>query len=102
MNIENLFLPILGGSIAGIVFFSGLWWTVRDGLQSAHPEVWFLGSLVIRMAIAISAFILLSNGQWQRLGACLIGFLIARVVLLRLLTAPTAMHGSGKGCHTCG
>ena len=103
MNIETLALPLLGGFCAGVLFFGGLWWTIRHGLQSAYPAVWFLASLILRMVLAISAFLLLSQGQWQRLAACLTGFLIARGVLLhRLSAADASLPSSGKERPTCG
>lgn len=103
MSIETLVLPLLGGACAGVIFFGGLWWTIRHGLQSAHPEVWFLVSLILRMTLATSAFLLLSQGQWQRLAACLTGFLMARGVVLHSLPAVSGLPPTpGKEHPPCG
>ncbi len=103
MNIEALTLPLLGGVGAGVIFFGGLWWTIRYGLRSKHPEVWFLASLVLRMAVATSAFLLLSQGQWQRLAVCLVGFLVGRYIILHSLPAAHCSCSiSGMEHPTCG
>lgn len=75
----------VAGLLLGALFFGGLWWTVRKGLVSTRPALWFLGSLVLRMVIAVGGFYLVSGGQWQRLLACLVGFVLARL----LVTAVT-------------
>ncbi len=75
----------VAGLLLGALFFGGLWWTVRKGLVSTRPALWFLGSLVLRMIIAVGGFYLVSGGQWQRLLACLAGFVLARL----LVTAVT-------------
>ena len=61
------------GAAPASLFFGGLWWTVRRGLASPHPAVWFLASLLLRMGIALAGFYLVSGGQWPRLLMCLLG-----------------------------
>ena len=38
-------------------------------------------SAVVRMAIAMVGFYFVSGGQWQRLLACLVGFVAARLAV---------------------
>jgi F1F0 ATPase subunit 2 len=71
----------LAGFALGLIFFGGLWWTVRCMLHSARPALWMLGSLLLRTAFALSGFWLLGGHDWKRMLACLAGFFIARVVL---------------------
>ena len=80
----TLALATLAGLLLGAMFFGGLWWTVRKGLCSTRPALWFLGSLLLRMVIAVGGFYLVSGGQWQRLLACLLGFVIARLLVTAL------------------
>ena len=54
----TLFCAGLAGGLLGTVFFGGLWWTVRRGLSSGQPALWFLGSLLVRTSIVLAAFIL--------------------------------------------
>jgi F1F0 ATPase subunit 2 len=78
----------LAGGLLGVIFFGGLWWTVRRGIASSRPALWFLGSLLLRMSIVLAGFYFVSGGQWKRLVACLVGFVIARVVVT-WLTRPS-------------
>ena len=84
-----LALALSAGLVLGAIFFGGLWWTVRKGASSEQPAFWFLGSLLLRMSMALAGFYLVSSGHWQRLLVCLIGFVIARLVVLRL-TRPSS------------
>jgi len=74
---------LLAGAVLGAVFFGGLWWTVQQGAASAVPARWFLGSLVLRTAFVLAGFHVVGAGQPGRLGLCLLGFLLARAVVLR-------------------
>lgn len=71
----------------GVVFFGGLWWTVRKGVRSRQPALWFLGSLMLRMSIVLAGFLLVGNGDWRRLLLCLLGFAIGRIAVIRLTGA---------------
>ena len=68
----------------GAIYFGGLWWTVRRAVSSPQPMLWFLGSALLRTAIALAGFYFISGGQWQRLVACLVGFIAARLLVTRL------------------
>jgi F1F0 ATPase subunit 2 len=72
-----------GGSL-GAIFFGGLWWTVRKGVSSERPALWFVASVVLRSGIVLVGFYLVSSGDWRRLPACLIGFVMAQLVITRL------------------
>lgn len=71
------------GAALGTMFYGGLWWTVRRGLFSRQPAVWFLTSLVARTAVALLGFYAVFRGDWRRLAACLAGFFLARIVVTR-------------------
>ncbi|WP_298716003.1 ATP synthase subunit I [uncultured Oceanisphaera sp.] len=73
------------GLALGLFFFGGLWWTVRRGLSSSHPASLFLASLLLRTGIVLTGFYLVADGHWQRWLACLLGFVIGRLLLMRLL-----------------
>lgn len=68
----------------GALFFGALWWTVRRGMQSRWPALWFLPSLILRTALVLAGFYLVADGRWQRLLFCLLGFIAARLVCARL------------------
>ena len=72
------------GIFLGVLFFGGLWWTVRRGLTAANPALWFGVSALIRMAMTLSGLYYVARGGWPSLLACLCGLLIARVATTRL------------------
>ncbi len=79
---------LVAGVLLGIMFFGGLWWTVRRGFSSKQPGLWFFGSQLLRMSIALAGFYFVSGGHWERLLVCLLGFLLARLVVMRLTGLP--------------
>jgi len=86
-----LILAAAMGGILGALFFGGLWWTTLRGLASPLPGAWFMGSLLLRTVVTLGGFALVSRGHWDRMLACLFGFFLARLVVLRL-TRPLSVH----------
>ncbi len=80
-DLLSMMLSFVAGLILGAIFFGGLWWTIRKGLSSLRPAMLFLSSAVLRMSIVVSGFYFVSNGLWQRLLACMAGFIIARLAV---------------------
>jgi len=76
------------GAVLGVVFFGGLWWTVRKSLYSKRPALWIFGSLILRLSIVAAGFYLFSGHYWGRLLLCLLGFIAARFGVIRL-TRPS-------------
>ncbi len=79
----TLALSLLAGIVIGMVFFGGLWWTTKKILAPGQPALWFIGSFLVRMSIALAGFYLIAQGVWQRLLICVLGFFIARVMVIR-------------------
>lgn len=79
-----LTLILLLGIMLGLIFFGGLWWTVRAGIKSERPALLFLGSLLVRTALVLTGFYYAGGSEWQRFVACLSGFVIARIVVWAL------------------
>jgi F1F0 ATPase subunit 2 len=81
---------LLAGVLLGAFFFGGLWWTIRTGSPSQWSGLLFSASLLVRMAVAVTGFYLVSHGDWRKLVACLVGFLLARIAVTRLIGFPPA------------
>jgi F1F0 ATPase subunit 2 len=98
---ETLMLLVawVAGTLLGAFFFGGLWWTIRKGISSDWAAAWFLGSLLLRMSITLVGFYVVYAGQWRRLALCLIGFVMARL-LITWLTRPTAKKQTCPGLET--
>jgi F1F0 ATPase subunit 2 len=84
-EIAALALAVVAGAVLGAIFFGGLWWTVSWGIRSSRPALWFLGSLLLRTSMVLGGFYWVGHTDWQRLGACLLGFIVARLLISRLL-----------------
>lgn len=82
------FLTASVGLMLGAIFFGGLWWTVRNGINAKQPGLWFLGSMIVRTAIVMIGFHFVGGGQWERLLSCLIGFIAARSIVVWLTRLP--------------
>ncbi len=87
----KLVAALASGVLLGAIFFGGLWWTVRRGVTSKRPALWFCGSLLLRTGIVLVGFYFVTGGHWQRLLACLLGFVIARRIGTRL-SGATVEH----------
>lgn len=93
---ETLMLVVASvtGLVLGAIFFGGLWWSVRQGVSSKHPALWFLGSALVRMSLVLAGFYFIGRGNWERLVLCLLGFVIARFLVIRLTRTPVERSSS--------
>src|SRR5450830_1215427 len=100
-EIMQLTLALLAGMMLGAMFFGGLWWTVLKGVASPRPALWFLGSLLLRTGMVVAGFYFVSGGDWKRLLGCLFGFVIARLIIIRLTAmaiplSPSSLPQAGE------
>ncbi len=84
----------VAGVALGAIFFGGLWWTVRKALASQRPAIWFLGSFLVRAGIVLAGFYVVGGGHWGRLPAGLLGFVVARYLVMRLAGPPAALRNA--------
>ncbi len=85
-DFPTLALALLVGALLGAFFFGGLWWTVQKAVTSERPAIWFLGSLLLRTGVILAGFYFVSQNHWSRLVMCLLGFLTARIIVVKRLT----------------
>jgi len=83
----SLVLALVTGVLLGAIFFGGLWCTVQKGVSSKQPALWFFGSVLLRMSTVLAGFYFIAHGHWERLLVCLLGFVLARVIVTRLTRA---------------
>jgi len=96
-EILTLFLTASAGLMLGGIFFGGLWWTVRNGINAKQPGLWFLGSMIARMTIVMAGFYFVGGGQWERLLSCLLGFIAARSIVVSLTRPLPDLHAPSPG-----
>ncbi len=81
----DLTLAFVAGAGLGLLYFGGLWLTVRRLARARRPALLFLGSLVVRVAVLLGGLYLVMGEDWRRLLAALVGVIAARIVLTRRL-----------------
>jgi F1F0 ATPase subunit 2 len=67
---------------------------VRKGVTARQPALWFGASMLLRTGIVLAGFYLVAVPDWKRLLLCLLGFIIARQIVIRL-TGPALAKGVG-------
>lgn len=87
-EIGMIILSLIVGFLLGIFFFGGLWYTTKKGVHSKSPALWFMLSLFIRLGITLAGFYFISNGHFERMLICLLGFMIARFIITRYTEIP--------------
>ena len=82
-------LPIAGAFAAGLglgcVFFGGLLLTVRRLASARRPALLALASFAVRSGVAVFGLWWVSAGRIERLAACALGFIIARLIAVRIV-----------------
>ena len=77
-----MILNFIVGIALGIIFFGGLWLTVKKAVTSTKPALFILVSFVIRIALVLLGFYFITAGNWQKLLMALAGFIIARFLVI--------------------
>lgn len=82
----NGFAALTTGLGLGLIYFYGLWLTVRLGMGGGRARFLVAVSHLGRTALAGVVFFAVSQHGWQLLLAALAGFALARWHLVRQLT----------------
>jgi F1F0 ATPase subunit 2 len=77
------------------MFFGGLWLTIQKAVSSKRPALWFFGSLLLRTILVLAGFsIFARGGHWEKLLMGLLGFVLARLIVMRLTGPPVGARDS--------
>lgn len=71
------------GFSLGFLYFQGLWWTLKGLTPRKRWMTRFLVSFILRSALVVTVFYLLMENDWRRISVLTMGFLAARVFLIR-------------------
>jgi F1F0 ATPase subunit 2 len=91
---------LMAGLALGAFYFGGLWLTVQRLRQTRQPTLLALGSMLSRLSVMLLVVYLVTGGQLDKIGVCLLGFFVMRTILVRHWrpqVAPVARGGSGRG-----
>ena len=91
-----LFIAFVAGIGLGVFYFGGLWLTLRHVPQSRSPGLVTLVSFAGRTVLTLAGMYCVMGRSWQRLVACLVGMIVARVVLVRRLGPVCATRNRGN------
>jgi len=80
---------LTAGVALGVLFYGGLWITIQRLTITCHPIALTLGSLLLRMAVVLAGFLLVTRGRWQNALLCLAGFMVGRIAVSRFLRVCT-------------
>ncbi|WP_340121205.1 ATP synthase subunit I [Methylobacter svalbardensis] len=77
---------LVWGALLGLMYFGGLWLTLRRLTEIKRQTIWVLGSLVIRNVLAVIGFFPVVKQGWQYALICLAGFILVRFILVRCIS----------------
>jgi len=83
-------LVLLGGFALGIIFYGGLWLTIRALPKSRHAVLLALASFWGRTGLVVAGLLLAMDASWQRALLCIAGFVAARILLARWMPDRSA------------
>jgi F1F0 ATPase subunit 2 len=88
INPAWLAVALASGVLLGVFIFGGLWWTVRYGLASPNPGLWFGLSGLLRLALVFVTFYYMALAGLSSVALCLLGLLVARLAITRFIRSP--------------
>jgi F1F0 ATPase subunit 2 len=86
-----MILVLLSSGVAlGVVFYGGLWLTVRWLATARNPVLLTLCSFWVRTLIVLASFLFLMQGRWEYAVISLLGFTMGRFAVSRYLPLQEA------------
>jgi len=95
-NGEQLLAGCLWGMTLGIIYFGGLWVTVRFVQRVSNPKILLLASFILRMAILLAGIWFVLRAGPLAFTTTLGAVLLVRFVMIRTASRPQkeAMHAN--------
>ena len=78
-----LIVSIIAGFILGLLYFWTLWLTAQRLPTSKQPALLMFGSYLGRTFILLACFYFIMDGSWLRLIVMVVGFIAARMIMIR-------------------
>jgi F1F0 ATPase subunit 2 len=82
-DLPFLLVSIVAGFVLGLLYFWTLWLTAQRLPTSKQPAMLMFGSYFGRTFVLLGSFYLLMDGSWLRLILMLLGFIAARMIMVR-------------------
>ncbi|WP_319523259.1 ATP synthase subunit I [uncultured Desulfosarcina sp.] len=97
VNLPLFGLAFLWGTFLGLIYFGGLWLTVKTAPGKQRPVRWLAASFLARIAVALAGFWVALRMNPAALFLALAGFFLVRIVLTRVLGRKR--KGIGHAAH---
>ncbi len=81
-EVVTIILVFVSGALLGVLFFGGLWLTVKKSVTVKRPALLIFSSFFLRIGITMIGFYVISGDNWQGLLISLLGFIVARFAVL--------------------
>lgn len=93
-------MPVFTGLALGVIYFGGLWLTLRRLSASSQPAFLVLGSYLGRLALCLAGFVLIANAAGlQGILICTAAFIAARMIMVRRWGKPEpVLTRTDEGC----
>jgi F1F0 ATPase subunit 2 len=84
------------GLLLGLVFFWGLWVTVKRLGRGRSAALWMLGGFALRFGVLLAGFYLLArHAGWQHVVSAALGFTLSRAFVVNRLRPDRVNKESG-------
>jgi F1F0 ATPase subunit 2 len=84
-HFTDFLLLFIAGAGIGVLFFGGLWWTVQRLVTVEKTFHLMISSFFLRTGLALGALYFVMDGQWQRLVPSLLGVMVIRIFMIRVI-----------------
>lgn len=88
-----MLLAFIAGVLLGVLFFGGLYLTVRQLTTMKHPALFMMLSLILRLVVVAGGIYLIMDGEVRNMLSAMAGILLVRFVLIRKLGKPGLSDG---------
>lgn len=78
-----------GGVVLGLIYFVGLWITVKKAQSIRRPYLFLMGSFFIRTVFVLAGFYLLLLYNWTYLVTAMLAFIVTRQWVLQQKGKPS-------------
>ena len=99
IDLQSGLEALLAGAGLAAFYCALLWFAVRRLSTSSRPLIWLAATALPRVGVPLAGFYWIMEGGWQRLLACLAGFVLARLAIQQWMrtTGPGAGYGGQGG-----
>ena len=85
LSIYSLLYLLIGLGL-GLLYFGGLWLTIKNVNNVRSPVILTLGSFILRTAAIFLVLIYVTRqGEWSNILILLAGFIVGRIFLSRMI-----------------